>query len=244
MLIMWHLTIFVFIVSLNPYVTSLYSDDDCVFHDLTPSVASVVCAVERKVWILPLNSSAIMNAGCLLGANRCSAKRHVPTQNEVPPSSLPPEAKNKQYQALAMTAESIVPKTWWREGFANEQLLLTSNDKDLPRKQFDASRLRNKKLKNLLQCVTRQQFIRKSFDFNHDSEGDSVISSKCSAMSDPVVISFLEQWNTGDSSTTFGGELRKEIGSDKFIWAPKEGGDGKLLVSALQVSLERKQREL
>jgi hypothetical protein len=36
-------------------------------------------------------------------------------------------------QELALTAESIVPKTWWRQGFANEQLLLTTNDRELPR---------------------------------------------------------------------------------------------------------------
>ena len=232
---MWPFKILIFFVSLNPYVYSLYSEDDCVFYDLTPSVASVVCAVERRLWTLPPNSSAITNAGCLLGANRCSGIRHVPTESEVPPSPLPPESKNKQYQALAMKAESLVPKTWWREGFANDQLLLTASDKDLPRKQFDASRLRNKKLKNLLQCVTRQQFIRKSFDFDLNTEVDAVVNTRCTAMSDPVVISFLEQWRTGDSSTNFGGELKLQSGTDKYIWTPKETGNGALLVSALQV---------
>jgi hypothetical protein len=130
-----------------------------------------------------------------------------------------------------MAAESIVPKTWWREGFANPQLMLTATDKELPRKQFDASRIRNKKLKNLLQCVTRQQFIRKSFPFDSTPEESSPGPDKCTAMTDPVVISFLEQWKEGDNSANYGGELRGE--GDKAVWIPK--GEGKLLVSALQV---------
>jgi hypothetical protein len=47
-------------------------------------------------------------------------------------------------------------------------LLLTHNDTDAPYKQFDSSRMRNKKLKNILQCATRQQFIRHSFSFSAD----------------------------------------------------------------------------
>jgi hypothetical protein len=96
-------------------------------------------------------------------------------------------------------------------------------------------RLRNKKLKNLLQCVTRQTFIRKSFAFDLEPEIDAVVATRCTAMSDPVVISFLAQWSTGDNSQLFGGEFRKEKGSDRMVWSPKDTGDGKLLVSALQV---------
>lgn len=221
----------------DSYGSSLPSDDDCVFQDLCHSVASVTCAIERGAWFISNNTLAMKNVGCLLGADRCRAVRHVPTETEVSPSPTPPAAKNKQYQALATTAESIVPKTWWRDGFADPQLLLTAKDHELPRKQFDASTLQNKKLKNLLQCITRQQFIRKSFAFDLEPEIDAIAATKkCTAMKEPVVISFFEQWNTGDNNVNFGGELRKEPSSGRLIWAPIEQGDGKLLVSALQVS--------
>ena len=232
---LWPSAALILLVILNPYVSSRITEDDCKFYDLTPAVASVVCSIERGIWTLPSNSSAILNAGCLLGADRCSGKRHVPIQSEVPASPPPPAAKNKQYQALATTAESVVPKTWWREGFANEQLLLTKSDSELPRKQFDGSQLRNKKLKNLAQCVTRQQFIRKSYDFDLNPEVESATPSKCTAMTDPSVKQFLELWRTGDSSTNYGGELKKEEKSNNFVWSPIKNGDGKLLVSALQV---------
>jgi hypothetical protein len=65
------------------YVKSLNDDDDCLFHDLTPAVSAVLCAVERRAWSLPSDSSTVTNAGCLLGANRCDSVRHVPTANEV-----------------------------------------------------------------------------------------------------------------------------------------------------------------
>jgi hypothetical protein len=158
----------------------------------------------------------------------------VPLPEDVKPSPPPPPAKNKEYQKLSMIAEEIVPKTWWRDAFADEKLLLTRNDRDLPRKQFDTSRVRNKKLKNMLQCVTRQQFIRKSYDFDRAGELDAQAASKCTAMAEPVVKSFLALWNTADASTMFGGEM-KRTESGTMLWTPKEAGDGKLLVSALEV---------
>ena len=222
-------------IALLIFLPSTSSEDDCVFRDVGYSVSSIACAVERGAWYLPSDSSAIKNVGCLLGANRCSKKRPVPTKDDIPPSPPPPSAMNKQYQALATTAEEIVPKTWWREGFADPQLLLTANDSELPRKQFDVSRLRNKKLKNLLQCVTRQQFIRKSYAFDKYETHSGAKESKCTAMSEPVVASFLLQWQTGDNSENFGGKLIKESGSERMVWAPIQENDGKLLVSALQV---------
>ena len=54
-------------------------------------------------------------------------------------------------------------------------------------------------------------------------------------MTEPVVASFLVQWQTGDNSENFGGKLIKESGSERMVWAPIQENDGKLLVSALQV---------
>ena len=128
-----------------------------------------------------------------------------------------------------MKAEKVVPKTWWREAFADKQFLLSTNDRDLPRKQFDASRLRNKKLKNILQCTTRQQFIRKSFAFS----APQADAAKCTAMGEPVVKAFQALWQEGDTAALFGGELRPR--GKGHVWAPKRGGDGRLLVAAMEV---------
>jgi hypothetical protein len=85
----------------------------------------------------------------------------IPTEKDLPASPPPPDAKNQQYQKLSLIAEKVVPKTYWRDGYANDVLLLTHNDSDLPKKMFNyKSSLKNKKLRNMVQCITRQQFIR------------------------------------------------------------------------------------
>jgi hypothetical protein len=99
------------------------------------------------------------------------------------------------------------------------------------RKQFDSKRLRNKKLKNILQCVTRQQFIRKSYDFNDNAI--SIDGDKCKAMSSTVVKTFFELWGKNDNNVHFGGGF-KVLNGHK-VWIPTSEDDGKLLVSALQV---------
>jgi hypothetical protein len=98
-LTVWHFAILILGFFNDSYVYSL-NDDDCIFHDLTPAVSAVLCAVERRVWVLASNSSAITDVGCLLGNSRCDSVRHTPTESEIPPSELPPAAKNKQYQVF------------------------------------------------------------------------------------------------------------------------------------------------
>jgi hypothetical protein len=157
-------------------------------------------------------------------------------EGEVGKSAAPPAAKNKQYQALAMKAEELVPKTWWREGFDNSLLLLSKEDSDLPRKQFDIGRLSNKKLKNMHQCVTRQQFIRRSFagDEEADAEkGGTAAAGGCSAMSQTVVKHFFELWTAQSAWELFGGEIVSKSASSE--WAPASSGDGLVLVSAIEV---------
>lgn len=199
--------------------------------DISVAAATILCAVEEGKWFIYMNSSAVRNAGCLLGAKRCDKVMAIPTRDQVPPSAPAPDSKSKQYQALATIAEQVVPRTWWRSGFSNDLLLLSHNDSELPRKQFDPSRLRNKKLKNMLQCATRQPFIRRSFPFDVQLEKDASGVSKCTAMSEQVVKSFLELWLT--YSDQLGGVLKSSSG--KFEWFPADIDDGKLLVSAVEV---------
>ena len=177
----------------------------CKFYDLSEAVASVLCNVQEGFWTAQ-NSSSLKSAGCLLGGNRCKNVLHVPTSDQVSQSIPPPNAKNKQYQMLATTAESVVPKTWWRAAFANDVFLLTHNDSDLPRKLFDSSKTRNKKLKNMVQCVTRQQFIRKSLALDFVGETENA-PSKCGAvaMKDPAIKLFFQAWQVEGTRQKLGG---------------------------------------
>jgi len=221
------------------------SQHACEFSDdVSPAMNRLLCAVEQGRWFIPQNATALRNAGCLLGGKgRCDSPRKVPLESEIPKSQAPPAAKNRQYQALAMKAEELVPKIWWRDGFDSALLLLSAEDRDLPRKQFDASRLSSKKLKNMHQCVTRQQFIRRSMDFDESSSAHSTAAigageveqqqqSKCAAMKEPVVSSFFEMWNSpsGLGRGLFGGVLNR-----RGDWSPSRADKGKLLVAALEV---------
>ena len=158
----------------------------------------------------------------------------VPTAEMVPPSPPPKAAKNKMYQELAMKAERVVPKVWWRDGFASDLLLLSHNDTELPRKQFDASSLSNKKLKNLYQCVTRQQFIRKTLDLS--AQKDNLISSssqeRCTSMDKAVVQNFFSLWSA--EAELLGGKISTDVNGRK-TWTPTRLENGKLLLSALEV---------
>lgn len=173
-----------------------------------------------------MNSVAITGAGCLLGGKRCAAVMHVPTRDEVPVSSPPPDALNKDYQRLATIAEQVVPKVWWRDGFDSDLLLLSHNDSELPRKQLNIRQLSNKKLRNMYQCVTRQLFIRVSLNFA-ESSSSVALTSKCPAMLDPVVLKFQKLWN--EHKQQFGGS------GDKQGWFPTGNESNDLLVSALEV---------
>lgn len=201
---------------------------DCQYEGLSLPVAYIVCAVQNGKWYIDMQSSAIKNVGCLLSskkAGRCDKPMHIPTPEEVPPSPAPPDAKIKEYQALATIAEKLIPKTWWRQGFASDLLLLTHNDTELPRRMLDVMRIRNKKLKNLVQCVTRQQFIRKSFSFQSSQH-----SAKCKAASETVVQAFFKVWKSDVSFST-----TASSSSPTPEWSPNLAENGKMLVSALEV---------
>lgn len=218
-----------------------YIKNKCIIKDVTQPIQSILCAIETKLWNISSKSTAMLNAGCLLGNNRCNNIMYIPKQHEVLPSPAPPDALNKDYQKLAMIAEKSVPKIWWRDGFANDMLLLTHNASELPRRQFNLRQLSNKKLRNIYQCVTRQIFIRKSFDFKILPN-----ISKCNAMNERVVMNFYELWNK-ERELLGSSFIYNNYSHDKFdIWFPntiKKGNDNEvnstttntLLVSAIEV---------
>jgi hypothetical protein len=206
--------------------TRRLAQQQCDYKSLSEPVKAILCSVEEGAWFIPKTTSALTTAGCLLGGKRCTEVMHIPTEKEVPPSPPPPDALNKDYQRLALIAESVVPKVWWRAGFDNDMLLLSHNDSELPRKQLNIRQLSNKKLRNMYQCVTRQVFIRVSLDFT-DTSTSVAQNSKCPSMRDPVVMKFARLWN--EHKATLGGVVTGRV------WFPDGGESNNLLVSALEV---------
>jgi len=191
--------------------------------DLTPAVASLLCAVERGNLFIDQQTNSLVNAGCLIGKpERCSTTKHVPTEAETPASPPPPDAKIEEYQKIATVAESYIDQNWWRKGFASDDFLLSHNDAELPTAQYTIKKLRHKKLKNMLQCVTRQQFIRKSYDLSSVLDASKFDNEEkkqnCTAMSHPDVILFLQAWKK-DSKKMFGGAFKHANSPDKG-WEP------------------------
>lgn len=220
----------------NNFIESANNIDDasyCNFRNLSLVIDSVLCNVESKNWKFPQSLSDYKALGCLLdnfptsrkgnNLSRCSSVRPIPRQSDILPSLNPPEAKNKHYQYLATTAEKLVPVTYWRQGYANDQLLLSHNNSELPKRLLDTSQLRNKKLKNILACVTRQVFIRKSFEF--DSYNSIPIVSKCKDES--VIKAFFDLWIV--EKEKLGGSISSV--KSKASWTP--GNSGNLLMRAL-----------
>lgn len=236
--------IFILILSLLfifSYVQS--NQNSCEFHDLSPPIHAILCAVENGLWKVTLQADKYKKKDCLLGKNRCDAPMSIPTISEVPPSPPPPNARNPQYQELALKAEKVVPKIWWRDGFASEKLLLSKGNDDLPKKLFDStSTLSNKKLKNIYQCVTRQQFMRRSYDFrlykvdnmtNISSRTGKDQSNVCIAMESQVVKDFFKLWhshrNDLDGSYSTGNDGKTQV------WFPKLSNQGQLVMAASEV---------
>lgn len=195
--------------------------------DMSDALASISCSVETGEWVISKQSLSYKNAGCLIGSHwdgrdRCKEPISPPKETAVPKSPAPRDSLSKDYKRLAEKAEELVPKTWWRDGYANDLLLLSHNDKEGPSRQFSINvKLRNKKLRNLNQCVTRQQFIRKDFSFKDittpagvgeggeaDAKFDRAVRQRrrlaggknrrpgsCTAFQEPVVRSFLTLWS-------------------------------------------------
>lgn len=159
--------------SVPPSAPPVFAKEDKCFKggDVSDALASITCSVELGEWVVSKQSASYRNTGCLIGSHwdgrdRCSGPITAPKETAVSKSPAPRDSFSKEYKRLAEKAEEIVPKTWWREGFANDLLLLSHNDKEGPLRLFNINvKLRNKKLRNINQCLTRQNFIRKPYSF-------------------------------------------------------------------------------
>ena len=100
------LLILVLILIINDII--VISINDCEFdNNVSKHIQSILCAVESGKWYIPINSTALINSGCLLGSltsggTRCDSKLKIPSENELKRSPLPPPAKNKQYQKFKL----------------------------------------------------------------------------------------------------------------------------------------------
>ncbi len=104
------------------YITNAISSDlDCSTYDTHKLVGSILCLVESKKWTFHPSSRITEGWGCLIGQGRCNTKMVLPQKGDVPPSPAPPPAKIKEYHRLAMKAEALVPKAWYRDGYAHER---------------------------------------------------------------------------------------------------------------------------
>ena len=225
------------------YTTLIRSDQQTTFCDynehLSPAISSLLCAVERKHLTIHPDAKAVKAAanGCMLGrqigkngkesSSRCNSILDVPTRQEVPKSSDPKLSTIKEYTRLATISESFIEKTWWREGFSSDYLLLSHNDSELPRNQFVISKLRHKKLKNIIQCVTRQQFIRKSYDMNvpggildRSKFNKDEAKTNCTSFNHPDVQLFYKLWMKNANKGMFDGTFRYPENPEKG-WEPR-----------------------
>lgn len=147
-----------------------------------------------------------------------------------------------------MAAEKVVPQTWWRRSFSEAALLLTPTNKDFPRRMFDIKVLSNKKLRNIYECVTRQQFIRKSLDFavnshrnasSTDEEGGPKKAAPCVAMTESVVQRFHSLWSAAredlEGSFSFSAPTGEVRSPPLRVWLPRTESTGQLLVAAQEV---------
>jgi hypothetical protein len=218
-------------VILFPLISST-TDYHCRFYDISQPIASILCAVEKEIWTIPTDTIKFKNMDCLIGKGRCNEVMKVPKESEVPTSPPPPNAKNPQYQELALKAEAVVPKTWWRAGFADDKLLLSKSNDDLPKKLFDIGTISNKKLKNIYQCVTRQHFMRKSYDFENNPHQDST-EVTCTAMDNHVVKDFFQLWQ--QYKGTLDGSFTPSQDKSFQIWTPNLSENGKFVMKATEV---------
>lgn len=223
--------------------------------EISPPVRAILNAVEKGIWKISYDSPIVQQAGCLVGSNKCETPRKIPSASELTPSPPPPDSKNPEYQRLAELSETFVPQTTFRQAFAHPDLLLCKNDNDLPAKLFSIqNNYSNKRIKNIHQCVTRQQFIRKSMDFQSNTqqlvsthekaakglaEQDMKVSANlkdlnpCSMFDNPTVKRFADLWKI--YSNNLDGELISSDKSNELIFRSKHTNNGELIVASMEV---------
>lgn len=93
-------TLLIFLFKTVHLVNSSNDIDLCDYYGLNDAIKGILCAVETKQWFITSNSSALVNAGCLIGKNRCKEPLKAPSQHDLARSPPPPDARNKKYQEL------------------------------------------------------------------------------------------------------------------------------------------------
>ena len=108
-------------------------------YDVTSFIHKLLHLVENgRLKLLTKKSKLLQEKKCLLGATHCRNSRSnteqitVPTKETTTKSPPPPAARNREYQRLATTAEEAIPSAWFRDNYADPQLLLTRTANDYP----------------------------------------------------------------------------------------------------------------
>ncbi len=203
----------------------------CAFHDLSQPIQSILCAVERGLLKITLKDE-LSEKACWLGKKYCNETMKIPLQFEVPPSSPYNETANLQYKQLAQKAEIAVPQTWWREGFADEKLLLTKNFDYLPKKLLNVSIKSNGKLKILYHCVSLPHFLRQSYDYASYKPKTNTTHT-CKAMNDTVVKTFFTLWNLHRDDLDGAYSLGRD--NQTTLWLPQRSNQNFLTKAASHV---------
>ena len=206
------------------YISHVFTEE-CDVKGVSPAIKSIFCNIENKIWYIDQSSDGFKAVGCLLGKNNemCQKPRIVPKDGEIEVSKAPPAAKNLEYQRLATEAEKAVPQIWWRKGYRDNKLFLS--DKSSQPFVFLGNRpVRTKKLRNIYQCVTRQDFIRQARNFTLAKSlpiGEVSLKhkskSKCATLSNSIVQLFAKLWPK--NMDTLGGYIQKGIDGN-MQWIP------------------------
>lgn len=172
--------------------------------DLSYPIAALLCQVEAQDPLLYSLDSVDDQALCLLGQGKCDQPLPVPAAEDLTPVTELPVAVNPMYQRLSLTAERLLPTTWWRQAFNDSSLLLTP--RIFPLRLFQLSKdVKKKRLRNIANCLARISIIRTDFADTPAVPGQR---EECRAKGTRVVQLFEEQW-TKDGGR-FGGSLSEE----------------------------------
>lgn len=202
----------------------------CSYATVSAPIQAIMCAVESGKWNISDALSNPVEGRCLLGGrDRCNGMIHVPTEQEVPASPPSPITKNPDYTKLALISETLVPKTWWKAGFAHPLLSLSNGSIELPVAHLNIGpkHISNQKLRNMYRCMNERAYLRIGVDFKDKNLPTKNAEARCPAMESPVVKKFQSVWSQHKS--TLGGKIVNDV------WFPEGSTDHALLTSANEV---------